>query len=68
MGEHVKVVSERLGHADSRITLDTYGHLMPNMQKDATQNFDKLVLSGEDLMKVLNKNDVLRDEVAVCWD
>ena len=30
-----KVVSEMLGHASVRITLDTYSHLMPDMQETA---------------------------------
>ncbi|HEY8308955.1 MAG TPA: tyrosine-type recombinase/integrase, partial [Gemmatimonadaceae bacterium] len=30
-----KVVSERLGHASISITLDTYSHVLPSMQKDA---------------------------------
>lgn len=34
-GVHVKVVSERLGHATVSITLDTYAHVIPNMQADA---------------------------------
>ena len=34
-GEHPKVVQERLGHANISITLDTYSHLIPAMQKEA---------------------------------
>ena len=30
---HPKVVSERLGHASIRITLDTYSHVLPTMQQ-----------------------------------
>jgi integrase len=30
-----KIVSEMLGHALVGITLDTYSHLLPNMQQDA---------------------------------
>jgi integrase len=30
-----KIVSEMLGHATIAITLDTYSHVLPNMQKDA---------------------------------
>jgi integrase len=40
MGENPKVVSERLGHADVSITLDTYAHVLPNMQKDLAKKFD----------------------------
>lgn len=34
-GTNVKVVCERLGHSNISITLQVYGHLMPNMQEDA---------------------------------
>lgn len=42
-GVNPKIVAERLGHADIRITLDTYSHLMPSMQKEATAEFGKLL-------------------------
>jgi hypothetical protein len=29
----VKVVAERLGHASIEISLNTYGHLLPSIQK-----------------------------------
>ena len=34
-GVHPKVVSERLGHSSIAITLDTYSHVIPSMQRDA---------------------------------
>ena len=37
-----KIVSERLGHANVRITLDTYSHLLPNMQADTAEAFGKI--------------------------
>jgi len=40
-GENIKVISERLGHSSVRITLDTYSHVMPNMQKEASNRFAK---------------------------
>jgi integrase len=41
-GVHPKVVSERLGHASVGITLDTYSHVLPAMQAEATRAFDEL--------------------------
>ncbi len=41
-GVHPKVVSERLGHSSVGITLDTYSHVLPNMQTEAAQAFDQL--------------------------
>jgi integrase len=42
-GENAKVVSERLGHAGVTITLDTYGHVMPGMQEQATAKIERLL-------------------------
>ncbi|MEK7777647.1 MAG: tyrosine-type recombinase/integrase [Chloroflexota bacterium] len=40
-GVHPKIVSERLGHANIQITLDTYSHLLPGIQEDAIARFDE---------------------------
>lgn len=42
-GENVKVVSERLGHASINITLDTYSHVLPTMQKAAADKLQRLL-------------------------
>lgn len=34
-GVHVKIVSERLGHTDVALTLNTYSHVLPDMQHEA---------------------------------
>jgi integrase len=39
-GVHPKIVSERLGHSTVGITLDTYSHVLPGMQKDAVRLLD----------------------------
>ncbi len=41
-GVHPKIVSERLGHANVGITLDTYSHVLPSMQEEAARAFDEL--------------------------
>ena len=43
LGVHMKVISERLGHASIKITMDTYGYLMPGMQEQAAQALDQWV-------------------------
>ena len=45
-GENPKVVSERLGHASVALTLDIYSHVLPDMQKGATEKLEKLVFAG----------------------
>jgi len=42
-GVHPKIVSERLGHANIGITLDTYSHVLPGLQERAAEHFDNLV-------------------------
>ena len=37
-----KVVSERLGHADIKITLEIYSHVLPTMQDKAAEAVDEL--------------------------
>jgi integrase len=45
-GVHPKIVSERLGHASISMTLDTYSHVIPSMQKEAADTFDQ-ILGGD---------------------
>jgi integrase len=42
-GIPVLVVSKRLGHGKSSITLDTYGHLIPGKQEDVAKLMDDLL-------------------------
>jgi integrase len=42
-GVHPKVVSERLGHSTIGITMDTYTHVLPNIQKEAAIQFEQLI-------------------------
>ena len=42
-GVNPKIVAERLGHADIRITLDTYSHLLPSMQRETAQKLGELL-------------------------
>ena len=42
-GVHPKVVQERLGHAQISITLDTYSHVLPSMQREAAEKFDEML-------------------------
>ena len=42
-GTHPKVASERLGHATVGMTLDTYSHVSPGMQQEATDVLEALM-------------------------
>ncbi|CAN5176792.1 site-specific integrase [soil metagenome] len=43
-GQNPKVISERLGHASIVLTLDTYSHVLPTMQRDATNEMEAIFL------------------------
>lgn len=43
-GEQPKVVQERLGHSQISVTLDTYSHVLPSMQREAAEKAERLVL------------------------
>ena len=45
-GVPVKVVSERLGHANISITLQIYGHVLPGMQAEAAAKMDAWLMDG----------------------
>lgn len=42
-GVHPKVVQERLGHASVALTLDTYSHVLPSMQRDAADRLEEML-------------------------
>ena len=59
-GVHPKIVSERLGHANIGITLDTYSHVLPGLQQAAAKRFDDMLEEsisdanqGDDVSKML---------------
>ena len=51
-GVNVKVVSERLGHANIRITLDTYAHVLKTMQNEAIAALNKIYEENTNNKKV----------------
>jgi integrase len=46
MGVHVKIVQELLGHSNISMTLDTYSHVLPGLQKEAMDKWNNWF--GED--------------------
>lgn len=42
-GEKPKVVQETLGHASITLTMDTYSHVLPDMQEDAASRMEQLL-------------------------
>lgn len=48
---HPKIVQERLGHSSIEITMDTYSHMLPNMQESAAQKLDEMFDKTLDLKR-----------------
>ena len=43
-GVNPRVVQQRLGHSDVNITLNTYTHVLPEMDVDAAEKLDAIML------------------------
>jgi integrase len=50
-GESVKVVSERLGHASTAMTLNIYAHVAPGAQARAAARLDALLRPSDEIRK-----------------
>ena len=37
-----KIVQERLGHSSIKVTMDTYSHVLPDMQRQAADAMEKI--------------------------
>ncbi|GLV57516.1 site-specific integrase [Dictyobacter sp. S3.2.2.5] len=48
MGVNIKVIQELLGHSDISITLRTYSHLLPSMQKEVVDTWDGVFLLDDE--------------------
>ena len=46
---HPKIVSERLGHSSTGITLDTYSHVMPGLQEAAALRSEESLQQASEL-------------------
>ena len=45
-GVHPKVVQERLGHSTISVTMDTYSHVVPALQREAADELDRIFAVG----------------------
>lgn len=43
--ENPKIVSERLGHASITLTMDTYSHVIPDMQQGASDKLEQMLFT-----------------------
>jgi hypothetical protein len=51
-GIPAKIVSERLGHANVQITLDTYSHVIPGLDEQAAATVARLILEGSETVSM----------------
>ncbi|WP_242272077.1 site-specific integrase [Bacillus cereus group sp. BfR-BA-01310] len=42
-GINVKIISERLGHSNIKVMLDTYSHVLPTMQEEVVRKLDEII-------------------------
>ena len=52
-GEHPKIVSERLGHSNVGVTIDTYSHMVPGLQEASAGRLDDLIEPLAELVEEL---------------
>jgi integrase len=46
-GVHPRVVMETLGHSQISLTMDTYSHVIPSLQREAADRMDALLNEAE---------------------
>jgi integrase len=46
LGVPAEVIAKRLGHKNISITIDTYGHLLPEANQEAARRLDAFLLEG----------------------
>jgi len=47
------VVSERLGHASTAMTLDVYSHVVPSMQRAASEKLEAILSKIPDSIRLI---------------
>lgn len=45
-GEHPRVVADQLGHSTTKLTRDTYSHVLPTLARSAADRLDAVLSSG----------------------
>ncbi|MUG46414.1 tyrosine-type recombinase/integrase [Paenibacillus woosongensis] len=46
-GIHPKIVQERLSHSSITVTIDTYSHVLPNLQETVLKNYGSSILGNQ---------------------
>lgn len=48
-GTNPKIVSERLGHSSITLTLDTYSHVLPGMQRESARKLNAMLFADDEI-------------------
>ena len=54
-GESPAYIKEQSGHSIIQMTVDSYGHLIPNSNRDAVNSLDELSLDENNLILIKSK-------------
>ena len=54
-GEHPKYIQTQMGHSSINVTMDTYGHLMNTVNREASKRLEKAVFQGNGDILETNK-------------
>ena len=46
MGVHPKVAGDRAGHSSTQVTMDTYSHVLPEVDREAGEKVGILLFKG----------------------
>ncbi len=60
-GENIKFIQQQLGHSSIQVTLDRYGHLMPQVQKGAGERLQESVF-GNSVRNLLEDSEKTESE------
>ncbi|MEK5450980.1 tyrosine-type recombinase/integrase [Paenibacillus sp. FSL R7-0331] len=58
-GVHPKIVQERLGHSSINITLDTYSHILPNLQEALLRGIRDSIFGTRKEVAITTENPTL---------
>lgn len=53
-GENLKFIQSQLGHSSAQVTLDRYGHLMPQVQHGVGERLERTVFSTQSQVHISN--------------
>jgi integrase len=50
-GDHSKYIQDQMGHSSINVAIDTYGHLMRDVNRKSSGKLDKIIFKNGDLLE-----------------